>query len=146
MHNLFSIHNSQKILGLDYGKKRIGLAITDPDRTMVFLRDALQVKSEKQVFEYLKNFCQAEQISLIIIGLPYLLDMRETNQTKEIKNFGEKLRKITNLQIEYVDETLSSFESDEILENFPKDKIKKSSGLKDSLSAKIILERWMGKF
>ncbi|MFA6089783.1 MAG: Holliday junction resolvase RuvX [Candidatus Woesearchaeota archaeon] len=132
-----------KVLGVDYGKKRIGLAVTDEQRLLVFPKDAVFVNNEKDALEALNAICKENKISLIVIGLPLLLDGRKTSQTKEVISFAKKLQDFTNLSVEFVDETLSTFEAEEMMEDFKKEKKKKNSGEKDILSAQIILKRWL---
>ncbi|KKP38360.1 MAG: hypothetical protein UR28_C0017G0008 [Candidatus Peregrinibacteria bacterium GW2011_GWF2_33_10] len=136
-----------KVLGLDYGQKRIGLAIGDLEQKIAVPKGFLIIKKHKEALQKIKKLCLENQIVLIVLGLPYLLDRQETKTTQKIKQFGEVLAKKTQIKVNFMDETLSTFEAEESMSNFKKDKKDKTSGERDCLSAAIILERWFkGKF
>ena len=121
-----------KILGIDYGEKRIGLAISDESQT--FARE-LAILSPKDFWQQLNQLIADEQISKVVIGWPLNMSGQETKKTLEVKNFKAELESKTGLPVEVVDERLSS-------------KMAESIGGKeniDSLAAQILLQNFLDK-
>lgn len=127
------------VLGVDYGSKRIGLAISraslaDP-LTVIMNSDASNLDPDFTIAK-IKKICETEKVDLIIMGLS------ENEMAEKTKIFAKKLQKITKLPLEYFDETLSS----QTVEKKLKDKsMKKSkrSGAIDHYAAAEILQEWM---
>lgn len=119
------------ILGIDFGEKRIGLAIADSE-----LKIALPfktVKSEKEIEEICKN----RKISKIIIGLPRGLSGKNTEQTQKTKEFAQRLKNNLKIPINFQDERLTSKQAEKMLQN----KHKKEDI--DAISAQIILQTYL---
>ena len=121
-----------KLLGIDYGEKRIGLAIADGESKAVAPFKILENK--KNFFSELGKIIDQENIDLIVVGLPVGLKNQETRQTITVREFTEKLKKVITLPIVFEDERLTS-------------KIYQKSGKKylDALSAMKILESYINR-
>jgi putative Holliday junction resolvase len=122
-----------KILGIDYGEKRIGLAISDESLT---LARELDILSPKEFWDQIHQLVQEHQISTIVIGWPLNMSGEETKKTLEVKDFKEKLEKLIEIKVEIMDERLSSQMAEKI------------SGRKtdlDSLAAQILLQNYLDK-
>lgn len=128
---------SSRILGLDFGEKRIGMAIGDKKTKMVFPRDALTIKNQRTVFMHLKQFCKQESIIEIVLGLPLRDDDEETTLSEKIRKFGKRLEIEVGLPVIFQEE---SFSTKEALWKMPKEKKEH----RDTLAAMIILERYLG--
>lgn len=127
------------ILGLDFGKKRIGLALTKAG----FLVERYKtIDNNDRVFESLAEICEKEDIEKIVVGLPLGIDFQKGESYKVAKEFGEKLKKELDVEIEFFDEAFSSTEGKERLE---KEGVKSEilKNLIDQESAKIILEDYL---
>lgn len=97
-----------RILGLDVGERRIGVAISDPEgRIAVPLRIVDRASAERAITE----IARAEQISLIVLGLPLSMDGSVGMQARLVQAFGENLARVAGLPIEYWDERLSSVQA-----------------------------------
>jgi len=122
-----------KILGIDYGEKRIGLAISDETET---LARELDILSPKEFWEQVNKLISDQQISKIVIGWPLNMDGGETKKTKEVKSFKLKVERETKLPVETIDERLTSQMAEHI-----------SGGKKDldSLAAQILLQNYLNK-
>lgn len=122
-----------KILGIDYGSKRVGLAISDESFT---LARELTILSPKEFWEQIEELVKAETISRIIIGLPLNMSGGQTETTRNVQEFADRLEEKLRLPVEYMDERLSS----QMAENMP-------GGKKnvDSLAAQIILQNYLDK-
>jgi putative Holliday junction resolvase len=122
-----------KILGIDFGEKRIGLAISDESQT--FARE-LNILSPKKFFNQLNQLISDEKISKIVLGWPLNMSGQETEKTREVENFKLQISKKTQLPVEVIDERLSSV----MAKNLP-------GGKKDvdSLAAQILLQNYLDK-
>lgn len=129
-----------KLLGLDYGEKRIGMAISDDKKRMAIGVDVLQNVDEKTTLAYLKNFCQKEEIEKIVIGLPLNLAGQETKKTVEVKKFGIQLEDEVCLPVHFQDERLSSKEIEKQLRGLKKDK-----SVVDREAARLILQSYLDR-
>lgn len=122
-----------KILGIDYGEKRIGLAISDESQT--FARE-LTILSPKEFWDSIKNIISNNQITKIVLGWPLNMSGEMTQKTEEVKSFKLKVQSETNLPVEIIDERLSS------------QMAQSSRGSKqdlDSLAAQILLQNYLDK-
>lgn len=122
-----------KILGIDYGSKRVGLAISDESFT---LARELSILSPKAFWDHIEELVLTEEISHIILGLPLNMNGNPTESTRNVQQFADKLEEKLNLPVEYMDERLSSV----MAGNMP-------GGKKnvDSLAAQIILQNYLDK-
>jgi putative Holliday junction resolvase len=122
-----------KVLGIDYGTKRIGLAISD--ETQTFARE-LTILSPKEFWGNIKNVVAENEISKIVIGWPLSMSGEMTEKTREISNFKLQISNETGLPVETMDERFSS----QMAQNI--------SGSKkniDSLAAQILLQNYLDK-
>jgi len=128
-----------KYLGIDYGDVRIGLAITNEDKNFVFPRGYLDTKN---VFSQLADLIKQESIEKIIVGMPYSLKSKETDQTKKVRKFIEEMKARFSLEIVEEDERFSTQAAEKML--FPI-KVKKIKKKIDQSSAVLILEDYLAK-
>jgi len=140
-------HLNQRILGLDYGEKVIGLASFCPGQEPFPLPyGKIENKNLNYVFEELNKVVQSESIEIFVLGLPLYLDGKESSMTKTVKKFAHDLnQKFPTIILYYQDETLSSFEAEERMKNSPRYQFKLDPKSIDALSASIILEDFMRK-
>lgn len=124
---------SGRILGIDYGEKNIGLAISDTEQRQVFVYDTL--KMSKKLFKEIKGICDKELIDAIVVGLPLGLKGEYTTKTEETIFFVNELELITKLPVDIYDERLSSAEADKT----------GSFNKRDEEAARIILQAYLDK-
>lgn len=134
-----------KYLGLDVGKKRIGVAISESG---ILARGYITINllSLNQALDDIISICNKEKIGQIIMGLPLLPSGSESEQTKFVKDFKDELRKKTKLPIAFVNEYLTSKEAERILlERDPKiSRDRRAMREKvDQISAVLILEEYL---
>jgi putative Holliday junction resolvase len=122
-----------KILGIDYGSKRVGLAISDESLT---LARELTILSPKDFWSQIEELVKKEDVSRIIIGLPLNMTGGQTDSTRRVQDFADKLEALLNVPVEYMDERLSSV----MAGNLPGGKRNI-----DSLAAQIILQNYLDK-
>ncbi|EKD64378.1 MAG: hypothetical protein ACD_51C00016G0004 [uncultured bacterium] len=131
-----------KILGLDYGKRRTGVAISDGTHSIAFTRNTISFNKEEAVLKEIEKICKIENVSKIVIGLPCNMSGEYTPQTEETLAFAERLKKHTGeREIEMFDERLSSLQAEKALVD---KKMKKYSEI-DSIAAQIILQAYLDK-
>lgn len=130
----------KRILGLDIGTKRIGVAITDP--LCIFSRELKLVlrKSDKQAQEEIRALALENDVETIVAGLPYNVDGSIGFQAQNCIDFMKPLEK--DFKIVYCDERYTSSEAEELLRKEGK-KYTKDKGLVDLKSACLILEDYL---
>ena len=127
------LRRSGKILGIDYGEKRIGLAISDETQT---LARELVILSPNEFWTQLDQLISSQQISKIVLGWPLNMNGQHTEKTQEVERFKEKLEKLVNIKLDISDERLSSKMAETISGN------KRNL---DSLAAQILLQNYLDK-
>ncbi|MEK7134823.1 MAG: RuvX/YqgF family protein [Patescibacteria group bacterium] len=95
-----------KVLGADYGKKWMGLAISDDELKMAFPYETLE--NNFKLFSRLNEIIKKEGVYKIVIGLPLNKKMKATNQTTEVENWAEKLIEEVDLPIDFENEIFTS--------------------------------------
>jgi putative Holliday junction resolvase len=136
-------------MGVDYGSKRIGIAVSDETKKYSFSRDYLL--NDKNLFSRLMVLIKNEKIEKIIIGYPVNLKSEKTIQSVEVEEFSKKLSdhiKSNSLQIKiiYEDERFTSkLAEHNIISSGLSRKKRQDKGLTDSISAQIILQGFLDK-
>ena len=128
-----------KLAALDIGLKRIGVAFCF-DKKVVLPQKAILRKGRKQAANDISNLLKEWSIEKVIVGLPKGMDTQDEME-RRIKHFITLLN-IENIEVEYIDESYSSFEAKEQMQGVIK---QKRDGRIDSIAAKIILERYLAK-
>jgi putative Holliday junction resolvase len=131
-----------RYLGIDFGLKRVGLALTDPAGTMAFPYRTLVRTTRKQFFEDLLQVIEDEKVQGVVLGLPLDLEGRETETTRQVLNFRNSLARRITLPVFLVNEALSSFEAEQALSRSGMKK-KKQKPVLDQVAAVIILESFL---
>jgi len=126
-----------RIIGIDWGLRRCGVAVSDENRDFVFVRPQISVKSGEELVQKISDMVAAEKVAGIVIGLPLFSDGSESDTTKMVREFADSLAKNTNLPIVFIEENLTSAAAQEEIGRKSLSKIKQEL---DSVSAKIILE------
>jgi len=132
----------KKLLGLDYGGKRIGLAISDEMGQIVKPYGIVLNISKRFVVKKIKEICKKEKVGRIIVGLPLSLKGEITVQTKKTKDFAEHLSREIALPIVLEDERLTTKEAEKILKKWV---AKSKKERLDVLSAVLILKQYLDR-
>jgi putative holliday junction resolvase len=122
-----------KILAIDFGTKRIGLALSEETQT---LAREFGILSPKEFWRKLAGILAEEEVERILIGLPLNMSGEETGKTKEAKAFAKQVESKVDIPVELVDERLSSQMAQTI---------SGSSQNIDSLAAQIFLQNYLDK-
>ncbi|MCH7722711.1 MAG: Holliday junction resolvase RuvX [Bacteroidetes bacterium] len=130
----------ERILGVDYGKKRIGLALTDPLHTFAYAYKT--IPNDKKLWINFKNIINEKKVSLVILGMP---DVKKNKVLANIiLSFKDKIEKNFNTDVIIWDEEFTSVIAQKrIIESVVKKKKRQDKGLIDQNSAAIILEEYL---
>ena len=133
-----------RIISIDYGLKRTGLAVTDP---LQIIATGLTTVESKQLIPFLKDYFAREEVELIIIGEPKNWDDTDTHATPLVEIFIKELQKnFPAIPIKKVDERFTSkMAKDAMLEMGLKKMQRRNKRLVDEIAATIILQEYMQK-
>ena len=105
-----------KILALDYGRARIGLALADSEARIAAPHDTLERVNRNEDMRRLRELVREHHIQLIVVGLPLRLDGTHGDMAEETARFANRLRKQIGIPVAMMDERLTSWEAERILE------------------------------
>ena len=111
-----SVPAATKILALDYGRSKIGLALADSEARIAEPHDTFERINRNEDMRRLREFAREHHVKQIIVGLPLRLDGTHGEMAEEATRFAERVRKQLGLPVELVDERLTSWEAERILE------------------------------
>jgi putative holliday junction resolvase len=132
-----------RILCIDYGKKRTGIAVTDP---LQIIATGLTTVDSHELISFLKKYFQQEEVELIVIGDPKNLDDSDTHATPLVKEIIKKLEKeFPKIPIKKVDERFTSkMAKQAMIEMGMKKKDRRNKRTVDEIAATIMLQEYMG--
>ena len=131
-----------RILSIDYGRKRTGLAVTDP---LQLIAGGLATVSTSELFDWLKNYIANEPVERIVIGEPRQPNGEPSENLARVQQFVNRWRKaVPEVPIEYFDERFTSVLAHQaMLDSGIGKKDRQNKGLVDEISATIILQDYM---
>jgi len=131
-----------RILAIDYGSKRVGMAVTDP---LQIIASPLDTVHSKDVINFLKTYDQQEGIEFFVLGMPKKLDNTDTNATPLVRQFQKLLKKNFPEKAVYLhDERFTSkMALDAMIRGGSKKKDRREKGNIDKVSAAIILQSYL---
>lgn len=122
-----------RALGLDYGAKRVGVAVSDESFT---LARELGIFSPQELLEVLPELVREHEVSTLVLGWPLNMSGQETEKTREVRAFAQRLEEAVRLPVEPVDERLTTVMAH---------RLPGGATRTDSLAAQIILQVWLDK-
>ena len=131
-----------RILSIDYGRKRTGIAVTDP---LQIIAGGLATVSTSELFDWLQQYVQREQVERIVIGEPRQPNGEPSENLARVQQFVNRWRKAhPELPIEYYDERFTSVLAHQaMLDGGLRKKARQDKALVDEISATIILEDYV---
>ncbi|MCH8987052.1 Holliday junction resolvase RuvX [Patescibacteria group bacterium] len=131
-----------RIVALDYGTKRVGIAVTDPS---AIIATPLETIHSKDILEFLKIYDDKENIDSFVVGLPKKLNNKDTHATKPVRMFVRQLgKKFPGKKIHLCDERFTSkIAQQAMLEGGMKKKDRQNKANVDKISATIILQSYL---
>lgn len=127
-----------KILALDYGQARVGLALGDSETKVAVGKGVLQGLTQNKLITKIKAIVDLEHIDRVLIGLPTNVANEPTAMTAEVQRFVEKLRNHVTVPVQTADERFTSQMADRLLAELPPDQRKQ-----DQVAAQIILQNYL---
>jgi putative Holliday junction resolvase len=131
-----------RILALDYGRKRIGLALSDELGITAAPLAVLVRKNRADDLKRLREIARKHEAKRIVIGLPLRLDGDESEMSKEVTSFARRLRRQLGLPVEMYDERLSSWQAHRE-ESLPAKRRSPATKTKDDVAAAVILRDFL---
>ena len=133
-----------RLVGIDYGRKRTGLAVSDPLR---IFSSALDTVDTAKLIDYLKNYAQRETIGRFVVGFPVNMDGRPSEAAADVEGFLKVLeREFPGIPVTLEDERFTSVLADRaMIDGGMKAKDRREKGSVDRISAAIILQSYMDR-
>ncbi len=133
-----------RYLGIDFGEKRVGLAITDPTRLIAQPLETVVYKSRKELFLRLKKVIDDFGVIKIILGLPVSMNGSDSQKTREVRDFADDLIKQVSVPVDMLDERLTTVQANLLLQQLGK-KASKSRDKVDQIAAQYILQTYLDR-
>ena len=131
-----------RLLGVDYGSVRIGLAVTDPGRKIAFPLVTFQRNDAEQDAAYFREVAAREEIAEFVVGLPVHLSGREGQKAAEARAFGRWLAAVTSLPVTFWDERFTTVEAEDLLWGAGLSH-KRRKARRDQVAAQIMLQSYL---
>lgn len=130
-----------RILAVDYGKKRTGLAVTDP---LQIIANGLATVPTVELYDYLVKYTQTEQVELIVVGEPKQPNGEPSENLARVREFVARWRKRQQIPVVYYDERFTSVLAHKaMLDGGLRKKARQNKALVDEISATIILQSYL---
>jgi putative Holliday junction resolvase len=130
-----------KLMGIDYGRRRIGIALSDSDGYSIRGLTTIDRKIKTDAISAILNIIKTETPEKLIFGLPLDIDDADTVMSKEIRIFAAKLSSESAVPVEFIDESFSSIAAGKLLMHRKK-KVRRDKSVVDRMAACLILERY----
>ena len=131
-----------RILAIDYGQKRVGIAVTDP---LKIIANGLTTVSSGEIFNFLSEYTAKEPVELFVVGLPKKMNNEDSGSMKWIEPFVRGLKnKFPSIPVQMVDERFTSVLAHQaLLAGGAKKKTRQNKELIDEISATILLQSYL---
>ncbi len=131
-----------RVLAIDPGTVRLGLALSDPSGTIAQPLSVLSRRSTQEDLQALANLAEAHSVGLIVIGLPRMMDGRIDVAAQEAQAFGADVARVTGLPVKYWDERLTTVAAERYLIDQGKRRIKRRQEV-DRMAATLLLQGYL---
>jgi putative Holliday junction resolvase len=132
-----------RVLGLDFGSRRIGVALSDVMGITACPFTVIDRQSNDKTFEELGRIIKDQDVTLIVLGDPLNMDGSHGIITEDVKAFARKLEEKFNVGVKFMDERLTSLQAERILEEEADYSRAKRKGLRDKVAAALILQSYL---
>ena len=131
-----------RVMAIDYGTKRVGLAVTDP---LKIIATGLDTVSAAEIFNYLDAYLSKEEVECIVVGEPRTLMNKASSVTPQVNGFVKKIKeRYPNIKLERMDERFTSVMAQQaMLDGGLKKKDRQNKETVDRISAVLLLQNWM---
>lgn len=128
-----------RALGIDFGEKRIGLAVSDAEGRWALPLSTIDRRTDRQAAYRIAEVAREQGVEILILGEPLGLDGEVGEAALRVRRFGERLRRVTGLPIRWIDETLTTVSAAERLREAGAGRPEKQKRL-DAVAAQILLQ------
>ncbi|MBL7996656.1 Holliday junction resolvase RuvX [bacterium] len=135
--------NQGRILAIDYGERRIGLALSDPMQIIASGLTTIQVQNENSAIQKIKKLVGEHEVILVVMGNPLDKNGSEGAKARQVKIFAEKLRQQIPVNIAFWDERMSSVTAQKMLIETESKKKRRTKEKIDELAAVVILRHYL---
>ena len=129
-------------MGIDYGSRRIGVAISDPSSTMALPLATIEVKTDQSHIDAIRKLADDYRVERVVVGLPYNMDGTLSESGTKIMEWARTLQEILQRPVILWDERLTTFEAHGVLDNL-KIKGSKRRAKVDQVAASLILKEYL---
>lgn len=130
-----------RILAIDYGENKCGIAISDP---LGIIAQPYKIVKTERLIEEIQEIIRTNEVKEIVIGLPFRTDGKENPKLQEILLIAKEMEKVFNIPVNCIDERYTSKEAEEILKKITGNWRKRKEKI-DAVSAAIILKSYIDK-
>ena len=137
-----------RVLGVDLGARRIGLAISDPETRLAFPLDAIKSQGTTRDIDTLRTLLEKRGVERVVVGLPLHLDGRSGPEVDAVRRFASALERATGISVELLDERWTSLQAERALRETStraQRRKRRRSGDLDSMAATILLRTWLDR-
>ena len=131
-----------RILGLDIGEKRIGVAVSDGLGITAQGLDTIEIADESEILSRVADLADDTNAEKIVIGLPLNMDGSESEKSEKVRKFGAQLGEATKKQVIFWDERMTSMQAKRVMQEL-EIKTYKNKPLVDKISATLILQEFL---
>lgn len=131
-----------RVMALDLGEKRIGVAISDPTRTIAAAHSVIERTSRKADFAAYRQIIADEEVTLLVMGLPVTLSGEDSDQTAWVRDYTAELAENVPVPVEFWDEAMTTIEAEASLRARGK-RGKKARERVDAVAAAFILQSYL---
>lgn len=125
-----------RYLGIDYGKKRTGLAISDSAARLAVVKETVITPNQQEVVERIKEIIEQDGVESIVIGLPVNMEGEKTEMSEHVERFVAKLRDHVSVPVQTTDERLTTEMARKLLKDVKKEE-------RDQVAAQILLQNFL---
>ncbi len=136
-----------RVLGIDLGKKRVGLAVSDEQAEIAFPAGTLASRGKRRDIQALCALIKEREIGRVVVGLPLHMDGRRGPEAEKAQQFAKDLAKAAGIPVDLLDERWTSLEAERLMRGTSKKKraSKRNQGTVDEMAASIILRTYLAQ-
>jgi putative Holliday junction resolvase len=131
-----------RILGVDYGERRLGFACSDPEGVIALPLRVVETRSDRSSVEAIQQVCRERDVGRIVLGMPISMDGSKGPAAKKVEAFAESLRTATGLPVDLWDERLTTCISERVLLEADLSRQKRRR-TRDKLAAQVMLQSYL---
>ena len=133
-----------RVLGIDYGERRLGLAISDETRTIASGLEVYERRSPERDLHHLKEVVERYGVERVVLGLPLHMDGSYGPKAQEVLQFKEQLEEALKMPVDLMDERLTTREAERVLLEADLSR-RRRRGIRDQLAAVLILQGYLDR-